>query len=82
MDPEGAPTSRGRIRLGDDGRERAIGVLQRAYAKGQLPHEEFERRVEVVFQAQIRHDLRPALEDLPEYRALRANPRMKVFWLD
>jgi hypothetical protein len=77
-----ALTARSRIRLGDKGRERAIGVLQRAFAKGQLTKEEFEQRVEVASAARMRHDLRPVLEDLPEYCDLRANPKMVAFWLD
>jgi hypothetical protein len=75
-------TDRSRIRLGDAGRERAIGVLQRAYAKGELDPEEFERRVGVAYAAQIRHDLRPILEDLPEYQAVRLTRAMTAFWLD
>ncbi|HEY6474032.1 MAG TPA: DUF1707 domain-containing protein [Acidimicrobiales bacterium] len=75
-------SGRARTRVGDAGRERAIGVLQRAFAKGQLTHEELDRRVEVVYRAQIRNDLRPVLEDLPEYQALRVDRRMKAFWLD
>ncbi len=80
--PEPALSARARTRLGDAGRERAVGVLKRAFAKGQLSGEEFERRVELAYQAQIRHELRPILEDLPEYQSVRANPRMTAFWLD
>jgi hypothetical protein len=58
------------------------GVLQRAFAKGQLTTEEFERRVEVAYRAEIRHDLDPVLEDLPEYQAVRSDRLMKAFWLD
>jgi hypothetical protein len=75
-------TPRARTRVGDAGRERAIGVLQRALAKGQLAVDEFERRVEIAYAAQIRHDLRPILEDLPEYQKVRADARMRAFWLD
>ena len=75
-------SGRARTRVGDKGRERAVGVLQRAFAKGQLTHEELERRVEVVYRAQVRNDLRSVLEDLPEYQALRVDRRMKAFWLD
>ena len=79
----GAESSRRRfMRVGDSGRETAVGVLKRAFAKGQLTHEEFETRVEAAYKAAIRNDLRPLLEDLPEYQAVRANPRMKVYWLD
>ena len=75
-------TRRARTRVGDAGRERAVGVLKRAFAKGQLPGEEFERRVVLAYRAEIRHDLRPLLEDIPEYQSVRANPRMQAFWLD
>jgi hypothetical protein len=78
----GRLSGRARTRVGDAGRERAIGVLQRAFAKGQLTREELDRRVEVVYKAQIRNDLRPVLEDLPEYQAVRVDRRMKAFWLD
>jgi hypothetical protein len=81
--PENSGRSgRARTRVGDKGPERAIGVLQRVFAKGQLTSEELERRVEVVCRAQIRNDLRPVLEDLPEYQAVRVDRRMKAFWLD
>jgi hypothetical protein len=70
------------MRLGDSGRETAVGVLKRAFAKGQLTKDEFDTRVEAAYQAAIRDDLRPLLEDLPEYQIVRADPRMKAFWLD
>jgi hypothetical protein len=70
------------MRLGDSGRETAVGVLKRAFAKGQLTKDEFDTRVEAAYQAAIRDDPRPLLEDLPEYQIVRADPRMKAFWLD
>jgi hypothetical protein len=70
------------MRVGDSGRETAVGVLKRAFAKGQLTHAEFEARVEAAYRAATRNDLRPLLQDLPEYQAVRADPRMKAFWLD
>jgi hypothetical protein len=44
-------TPRARTRLGDAGRERAVGVQQRAFAKGQLAADEFERRIEIAYRA-------------------------------
>jgi DUF1707 SHOCT-like domain len=70
------------MRVGDTGRETAVGVLKRAFANGQLNQEEFEARVEAAYGAAIRNDLRPLLQELPEYQAVRANPRLKAYWLD
>jgi hypothetical protein len=69
---------RGRLRVGDRGKDRASGVLQRAFAKGQLSKEELGQRLSVVFDARVRNDLRPALEDLEEYQLVRANPRLRA----
>jgi hypothetical protein len=73
---------RGRLRVGEKGKERAVSVLQRAFAKGQLSKEELDLRLSIVLEARIRNDLRPALEDLEEYQLVRANPRLWQFWLD
>jgi hypothetical protein len=75
-------SARGRLRVGDAGRQTAIGLLKRALHKGQLSLDEFEHRVTLVYAATIRHELRPALEDLPEYQAARTNPRLTRYWLD
>jgi hypothetical protein len=79
---EDRPSRRGWMRVGDSGRETAVGVLKRAFARGQLTQEEFEARVEAAYRAAIRADLRPLLQDLPEYQIVRANPRLKAYWLD
>lgn len=73
---------RGRLRLGDAGRERAVGVLKRAYAKGQLSKPEFEHRISTVYAATIRNDLRPVLEDLEENQLVRLNKNLWRYWLD
>jgi hypothetical protein len=39
-------------------------------------------RLTLVFAAKIRNDLKPVLEDLEEYQAVRSNPRLWQFWLD
>jgi hypothetical protein len=65
------------MRVGDAGRETAVGVLKRALAKGQLTQDEFEARVMAAYRAAIRNDLRPLLEELPEYQAVRSDPRRK-----
>jgi hypothetical protein len=83
MEPRPTEISvRGRLRLGDAGRERAAGVLKRAYAKGQLSKPEFERRISTVYAATIRNDLRPVLQDLEEYQLVRANKNLWRYWLD
>jgi hypothetical protein len=51
-------------------------------ARGQLSSEEFEDRVGIVYTATVRDDLKPALDDLEEYQAVRADPRMWRYWLD
>lgn len=73
---------RSQLRVGDKGRERAAGVLQRAFAKGQLTHEELDERLALVLVARVRNDLRPVLEDLEEYQLARSDPRMWRYWLD
>ena len=79
----GKPLSvRGRLRVGDRGKELAAGLLQRAFAKGQLSKDELDHRLSVVLEARVRNDLRPALEDLEEYQLVRVNPRMWAYWLD
>jgi hypothetical protein len=81
-DGGGALSRRARTRLGDAGRERAVGVLKRAFAKGQLSPQEFDERVAKAYAATIRNDLRPVLDDLPEYQAIRRDRRLFRFWLD
>ena len=68
--------------MGDRGKELAAGLLQRAFAKGQLSKDELDHRLSVVLEARVRDDLRPALDDLEEYQLVRINPRMWAYWLD
>jgi hypothetical protein len=82
MAPTPRQSRRNSMRLGDSGRETAVGVLKRAFAEGHLTKDEFDARVEAAYRAAIRDDLRPLLEDLPEYQIVQADPRMKAFWLD
>jgi uncharacterized protein DUF1707 len=79
----GNPLSvRGRLRVGDRGKELAAGLLQRAFAKGQLSKDDLDDRLSLVLEARVRNDLRPALEDLEEYQLVRLNPRLWAYWLD
>jgi hypothetical protein len=80
--PERQLSVRGRLRVGDAGRERALGVLKRALTRGQLSSDEFEDRVGIVYAATVRDGLKPALDDLEKYQAVRADPRMWRYWLD
>jgi hypothetical protein len=73
---------RSRLRVGDRTRDLAAGVLQRAYAKGQLTRPELDERLGRVLEARIRNDLRPALEDLEEYQLVRSDPKLWRYWLD
>ena len=79
---DGRLSVRGRLRVGDQSRDMAAGVLQRAFAKGQLSKEELDDRLGLVFAARIRNDLRPAIEDLVEYQTVRSDPRLWRLWLD
>jgi len=69
--PDNPLSVRGRLRVGDRGKELAAGLLQRAFAKGQLSKDDLDHRLSVVLEARIRNDLRPALEDLEEYQLVR-----------
>jgi hypothetical protein len=73
---------RSQLRVGDAARELAAGVLQRAFAKGQLTRHELDERLSLVHAAQVRNDLRPALEDLEEYQLVRSDPKLWRYWLD
>jgi DUF1707 SHOCT-like domain len=73
---------RSQLRVGDGGKELAAGVLQRAFAKGQLTRLELDERLSLVLAARVRNDLKPALEDLEEYQLVRSDPKMWRYWLD
>ena len=80
--PGSKPTVRSQLRVGDKGRERAAGVVQRAFVKGQLTQDELDARLAAVLAARVRNDLRPVLEDLEEYQLVRSDPKMWRYWLD
>ena len=77
-----ASSVRSQLRVGDGARDLAVGVLQRAFAKGQLTRHELDDRLSLVLAARTRSDLRPALEDLEEYQVVRSDPKMWRYWLD
>lgn len=80
--PNSALSVRAKLRVGDRTRDLAAGVLQRAFAKGQLTRPELDERLVLVFDAHIRNDLRPALEDLEEYQLVRSDPKLWRYLLD
>lgn len=80
--PGKKPSIRSQLRVGDKGKDRAAGVLQRAFARGQLTRQELDERLVLVFTARVRKDLRPALEDLEEYQLVRSDRRYWRYWLD
>lgn len=81
-DQGGDGTPRSRLLVGDTGRRYATELLKRAYAAEMLSHEELERRLDIVCSARVRGDLRPAIEDLPDYQRVRSARRLQRFWLD
>lgn len=60
----------------------AVELVKRANAAGRLTQDELEARLVVILAARTRMDLRPALEDLPDYRKVRAQKRFERYWLD
>ncbi|ORW64203.1 DUF1707 domain-containing protein [Mycobacterium saskatchewanense] len=63
---------------GDREREKTADLLGQALAQGYLPMDEYERRLEAVFQAQTAHDLRGSLTDLPLESIRRHDPRRRA----
>ncbi len=51
--------------LGDEAREKTIDVLGQSFARDEMEVEEFEKRVELVLQAETAEQLRLVLADLP-----------------
>jgi hypothetical protein len=56
------------VRLTDAEREHAAGRLHAAHAEGRISLDELDRRLAVVYGAQVAGDLGPALDDLPTDR--------------
>lgn len=53
------------LRLGDAEREHASALLRDHYAEGRLDTEEYSERLDAVWAARTRADLRPVFADLP-----------------
>jgi uncharacterized protein DUF1707/TM2 domain-containing protein len=53
------------LRIGTKEREDAVQALGDHFAAGRLPVDEYENRVTLALEAQIRSDLRPLFTDLP-----------------
>ena len=53
------------LRLGDAEREQASALLREHYAEGRLDTDEYSERLDAVWAARTRADLRPVFADLP-----------------
>jgi Flp pilus assembly protein TadB len=62
-------------RAGDRDRHKAAARLGQAFAQGYLQIDEYEQRVQRVFQAHTTGEVRELLTDLPLDRIRRADPR-------
>lgn len=62
------------LRVGNPERERAIALLNDAFAAGYLEIVEFEDRSGLVYTAKTRRELRTVLEDLPSAAKLFPGP--------
>ena len=71
--PDDPPRSAASIRISDADRERTVALLSDAYARGVIPVEEMERRMELVYTAAISTDLDALVSDLPAERGGRAS---------
>lgn len=60
---------------GDRDREKTADVLGQALAQGYLPIDEYDHRLQAVFQTHTSHELREFLADLPLDRIRRHDPR-------
>jgi len=57
--------------VSDQARDRAVGRLARAYAKGRLTRDELEQRTQRALEARTRADLSAVTGDIPHARPLR-----------
>ena len=60
-----APAPGAALRVSHEERDRAVEMLQEAYADGRIQHEELDRRIEDALAAKDRADLAHALRGLP-----------------
>lgn len=65
-------------RAGDSDREKTAARLGQAFAQGYLQLDEYEERLQAVFQAQTAYELKELLADLPIDRIRRADPRRRA----
>jgi hypothetical protein len=65
-------------RAGDRDRERSAARLGQALAQGYLQLDEYEQRVQAVFQTHTNAELNQLLADLPLERIRRADPRRRA----
>ena len=59
------PVDADRVRIGTREREAAVAALGVHHAAGRLAADEYEERVGVVIEAQVRSEVRQVFEDLP-----------------
>ncbi|HWF68090.1 MAG TPA: DUF1707 domain-containing protein [Mycobacterium sp.] len=65
-------------RAGDHDRQRTAARLGQALAQGYLQMDEYEQRVQAVFQTDTTGELKELLADLPLDRIRRADPRRRA----
>jgi Flp pilus assembly protein TadB len=65
-------------RAGDHDRQKTAARVAQALAQGYLQMDEYEQRVQAVFQTQTTGELKELLADLPLDRIRRADPRRRV----
>ncbi|HET7072935.1 MAG TPA: DUF1707 domain-containing protein [Mycobacterium sp.] len=65
-------------RAGDRDREKSAARLGQALAQGYLQLDEYEQRVQAVFQTHTKTELNQLLADLPLERIRRADPRRRA----
>ena len=63
--PAGDSPARARVRIGDQERERIVGLLREHYAAGRLSLDEVRRRTEVALTASYADEADQALAELP-----------------
>jgi Domain of unknown function (DUF1707) len=56
------------LRIGDADRESVAAELREHYARGRLTHDEFNQRLDAVFEAKTQRDLHRITGDLPHVR--------------
>jgi hypothetical protein len=66
------------VRAGDHDRHRMAARLGQALAQGYLQWDEYEERVQAVFQTQTAGELKQLVADLPLDRIRRADPRRRA----